>query len=429
VNLDAWLSYIQDLHPRDIELGLARVKKVANQLGLTRPARHIISVAGTNGKGSCVAFLETLLQAHDFRVGAYTSPHIQRFNERICIAGKQCTDAELVDAFSCIEVARQSIPLTFFEFSTLAALQIFEASNLDVVILEVGLGGRLDAVNIVDADIVAITSIALDHTDWLGNNLESIGREKAGILRQQKPVVIGQAEMPGSVLDVAAELSSPIYQFGSEFGCQLQEDKRWTCWVTAGDGTRWQIKNVDEPSLQINYAVSALQILSIMNVSLSSEVVRRAVSQCRLVGRFEWIKSKPNEPRILLDVAHNTAAASLLSQRLLPYLESLQGRVHIVLAIMADKDTQGFLQALDSIVDIWYIAQVDQQRCLPAQQLARSITKLDANNAIFIFDNVSAAFLSACKSASGNDLILVTGSFYTVAEVHQIVSEGCPQPD
>ena len=421
MNLDRWLDYIQALHPKDVELGLSRIAKVAQRLGLSRPATRVVSVAGTNGKGSVVALLSDLLRSHGFRVGTYTSPHLKCFNERICVAGEPCTDVEIVAAFEQIEHARQATPLTYFEYTTLAALQIFAQSQLDFAILEVGLGGRLDAVNLVAADAMVITSIALDHTDWLGDDLEQIGREKAGILRRGKPVVLCQPEVPQSILEIANALSAPVLRYGDQFGCELQATDSWTCWITANDGELWSIEDIKQPSLQVNYAASALEIMALFDIQLSRETVKAAIELCRLPGRFEWRHCARSGASVLLDVAHNPAAASLLRERLTMRHNTGQGKVRIVLAMMADKDIDGFLQALDSIVDIWYIAQVDQERCLAAKELTEKLNLLETGSEALTFANVSDAFESACNAASKDDLILVTGSFYTVAEVHRFL--------
>lgn len=423
LNLDQWLDHIAAIHPREIELGLGRVKKVADSLKLGRPAPKVITVAGTNGKGSCVAYLESLLECAGIKTAAYTSPHLHRFNERIRVGAQDVSDREICEAFSAIEKARGSVSLSYFEYATLAALLIFSQSDVDVALLEVGLGGRLDAVNIIDPDIALITSIALDHQDWLGSDLEVIGFEKAGIMRAGKPSIFADYAMPASISKRASELASPLYVLGQDFGAEPQT-------AVADSGlTRFSWSGVSSmgDALALDYEVQAhihrgslaacIQTLCLLGFELRDIDVVGALARINLPGRFEKRLEPQSQREVILDVAHNPAAASLLNLRLQASTEKqLQtGRVIMVLAVLDDKDIEGIVVSLQSSVDIWYIAQIDDRRGLSIESAMERLNRAFPEQSFREFTSVEEAFEAACSAAEQADRVVVAGSFHTVA--------------
>ena len=423
MNLDSWLDYIQRLHPEEIELGLDRVASVATSMGLDHPTSRVITVGGTNGKGSCVAVLEALLLANGLRVGCYTSPHLHRYNERVRIQGKQVTDAALCDAFQRVESARAEIVLTYFEFGTLAALWLFGQLELDVIVLEVGLGGRLDAVNIIEPDVAVITSIDIDHRDWLGDNRELIGIEKAGIIRAGKPFICAETSPPRSLLNHVETLGVSALQRNKEYGIEQLEDDSWRWWGVDTSNQPLELRGLPTPVLSSRHVATALQTLHTLDIKVSDVSVPPVMKETTLAGRFETLYDRQHDRNVLFDVAHNPAAAELLAARLelLRQRGSIPGRIIAVLAMMADKDTKGFCQALELVVDSWCIAQVDQARSMPASQLVSQMgQRAEAGNPL-VFNSTDLAFQQACINSQPQDLILVTGSFYTVAEIRELI--------
>jgi dihydrofolate synthase/folylpolyglutamate synthase len=429
VKLESWLNYIQSLHPTEIELGLERVAEVAKRLGIDKPKSQVITVAGTNGKGSSVALLEAILIAHGISVGSFTSPHLHRYNERIKINGEEVADEEICQAFERIQTMRQKTPLTYFEFGALAALWVFAQSSPDVIVLEVGLGGRLDAVNIIDADVALITSISIDHTQWLGSNTELIGREKAGIIRAGKPVVCSELDPPLSLLQYADDLDAPVLRYGRDFCFEIQAQEQnprtdklhW--WGADLEGKRLSFTGLPQPLLSEKHAASAIQALQLIDINLNQEKLSEALLRAKLPGRFELLKDQKTGHDVLFDVAHNPAAGANLATN----LEALKkrrkggGKIIAVLAMMADKDTNGFYQALESVVDFWYITQFDDQRSMPAEQLRFKLNSIHGSKNIQIIDNIELAYRQACDLNNPDDLILVTGSFFTVAAVRGMI--------
>lgn len=434
--LTQWLDRIQQLHPQEIDLGLERVQLVADRLGLVRPAPFVITVTGTNGKGSHVATLDALLRHAGLRVGCYTSPHLLHYNERVVVQGAPVDDQALVDAFDRIEAARGDVSLTYFEFGTLAALLVFQSSNLDVAVLEVGMGGRLDAVNIVDADIAIVTNVDLDHQDWLGNTREQIAQEKAGIFRAGKPVVCAENNPPATLIAAAEALGCPLYLPQRDYHWQLGADGHWS-WQGQGLSepgavpVELKLQSLPIPGLAVGNVASALQaaLLSglLPQVFANRDQWLRSVAGVlqglELAGRQQWLPAKPGKARVMVDVAHNPHAALALAQRLQREKEKAAGPVsiHAVVAMMADKDHAGFYHALEKQVDFWYIAHFDLARCLPANELAQQWQALSADSPeavahIDVFDDVAHAFAVACKQAGADDIVVVCGSFITVAD-------------
>lgn len=423
LNLDQWLDYISAIHPREIELGLSRIKTVADSLQLARPATKVITIAGTNGKGSCVAYLEALLESSGFRTAAYTSPHLHRFNERIRLRAKDVCDADICSAFAAIEKARGSISLSYFEYATLAALLIFSQANVDFALLEVGLGGRLDAVNMVDPDLALITSIALDHQDWLGSDLEIIGFEKAGIMRSGVPTIFADYAMPASIQKRATEIASPLYVLGQEFkiGLEAALAERQTTVLNWSGATKLgkalSVQCEVQPHIHPGSLAACMQALSLLEIELADIEFTRALAKVNLPGRFEKRFEPHSQREIIVDVAHNPAAASLLDRRLqdLRKNNSKTGNLIMVMAILDDKDIEGIVVSLQSSVDIWYIAQIDDHRGLPVEKALERLNSAFPKMDFQRFASVEEAFKFACLGAEKADQIVVAGSFHTVA--------------
>lgn len=405
--LMAWLYYLERLHAKPIDLSLDRVRYVATGLGLLQPAPRIIIVGGTNGKGTTCRLLETIFLATGMRVGVYSSPHLLRYTERVRIQGQELPEAAHSVAMAVIESGCRKQSLSYFEFGTLAAFQLFKQSTLDVVILEVGLGGRLDATNIVDADIAVITTIALDHTHWLGPDRISIAREKAGIFRYGKPAVIGEPDWPTTLDIAAADSGSELYAY----------DRDWW-WQADGDQWRWwdrecELTELPLPSIPMDNAATALATVRRLPFTVPETAIRQGLCDASLPGRFQCIGKSP---LIILDVAHNPHAASYLMCRLaaLPYT----GKVRAVVGMLADKDIAGTLSCLRDRVQVWYCASLDEPRAASAAQLA---AYLDNNSKQF--DDVDSAWHQAIADATPEDCVLVFGSFHTVALVMALIEE------
>jgi len=398
--LATWLHYLENLHSTAIELGLSRVRKVAAAMDVLKPAPTVFTVAGTNGKGTTCRVLETALIAAGFRVGVYSSPHLVRYTERVRIQGEELPQACHTASFATIEAAREDTSLTYFEFGTLSALLLFKQQQVDVVILEVGLGGRLDATNIVDADVAIITSIALDHTDWLGPDRESIGREKAGVFRGGKPAIVGEPDMPQSIADVAAEKGANLLRRGVDWDYQLA-GSHWTFRDTDGELSELPLPLVPQPN-----AATALAALRASQLEVSEEALRIALEQAALPGRFQIVSESP---RVILDVAHNPHAANYLAGRLATLPR--QGRVLAVIGMLHDKDIAGTLDCLAPVVDSWYCAPLEGPRGASAEQLLQHLGQGHQ------FGHVIEAWHAALAEAVAEDTILVCGSFHTVAHV------------
>ena len=400
--LATWLYYLEHLHTQTIELGLDRIRCVAQRLDLLKPAPFVFTVAGTNGKGTTCRTLETLLMAAGYRVGVYSSPHLVRYTERVRVQGEELDAALHTASFAKIEAGRGDVSLTYFEFGTLSALNLFQQAQLDVAILEVGLGGRLDATNIVDADVAVVTSIALDHTDWLGPDRESIGREKAGVFRGGKPAVVGEPDMPASIAAVAAEKGALLLRRDRDWRYS-QQPKSWTYRDAQGE-----LNDLPLPQVPLPNAATALAALRASGLKVSEAIIRNTLPLAILPGRFQTVSESP---RVILDVAHNPHAASYLASRLAQLPKS--GRVHAVVGMLHDKDIAGTLAALAPQIDRWYCAPLDGPRGATADELMAHLP-CDAATA---FADVESAWQAARGQAGTQDIVLVCGSFHTVAQV------------
>jgi dihydrofolate synthase/folylpolyglutamate synthase len=412
--LAGWLAHHEQLHPQAIELGLERVREVALRLGLLPTSAVTLTVAGTNGKGSSVSLAAEIYRQAGYRTGRYLSPHLLRYNERIAIDGVEVSDPALCSAFDAIETARDEISLTYFEAGTLAALWLFREARVDVQVLEVGLGGRLDAVNIVDADCALITPIGLDHTDWLGPDRESIGREKAGILRAARPAVCADPQPPQSLISRAAELGAKLIRSGVDYRFEPN-----------GTGWDWQLDrrhytDLALPALagpvQIGNAAGVLAAVEQLQTALpvSGAAIRRALPAFRLRGRFE------QSGDVILDVAHNVESAQVLADNL--RATPIKGNTRLVLAMFADKPVEAVCRVLAPVIDEAYIAPLPPPRGLDAGLLAAAARSAGLRRAQTV-DSVATAMSAARSHTDAGDRIVVCGSFLTVAAAASLLDE------
>ncbi len=447
-----WLTHLESLHPKTIALGLERVAQVKQRLNLD-PDFPIIIVGGTNGKGSVCAMLEAILHAAGYKVGCYTSPHLLDYNERVRIAKQQASDAELCASFEQIEQVRGDIALTYFEFGTLAAMQCFIAHKIDLAILEVGLGGRLDAVNVFDADVSVVTSVDIDHVDYLGDTREKIAFEKAGIFRQGRVAICADSDVPQALRKHAEDVGADLWCIGSEFGFQLPSPAGGRGAGGEGGSDDVHVINVGQslslalslqrereqllgqwnfyskvssrsalpfPALrgafQLSNASAVLAALEALKdtIPVSMEAVRRGLSEVELTGRFQFI---PGQPQLILDVAHNPHAARSLANNLshLP-----PAKTYAVFAMLKDKDMVGVVAALGEQVDVWLVAGIDAARGATAQELASVLINAQLHSEVVVCSSIENALDEASKRAGENDRIAAFGSFYTVAEVMRI---------
>jgi dihydrofolate synthase/folylpolyglutamate synthase len=409
-SLAAWLDWQAGLNPQAIDLGLERVERVWNALGRPAADAAVITVAGTNGKGSSVAFAEAILEAAGYRTGCYTSPHLQHYNERIRLGQTPVDDRQLCGVFDRIDRARGDVPLTYFEFGTLAALCLFAESDLDVVVLEVGLGGRLDAVNLVDPDVALITSIGLDHQDWLGADLEAIGAEKAGVMRRARPAVFSGRSMPRSIRSHAQQIGAGLSVAGEDYRVVRRPDG-WD--LLSGDRVR---RALPQPAMrgvvQIDNAAGVLVALDCLSgrLPIDQRAVRAGLLSARLPGRFDV---RPGSPTWVLDVAHNPQAATVLDALLADYF--VRGRRIAVCGMLQDKDAAGVAQALCRRFDEWYLVDLsDQPRGMTSMQMAERVRPILGDTALTVAAGVDDTLAEVAAAARPDDLVVVFGSFLTV---------------
>ncbi len=408
-SLPAWLAWQETLHPQKIDLGLARVAAVARRMGLLQPDYGVITVAGTNGKGSSVALLAAILSAAGYRTGCYTSPHLLRYNERISIAGQIASDSALCSAFDCVDQARGQETLSYFEFGTLAALHLFAVADLDIALLEVGMGGRLDAVNIINPDAALVTAIDIDHSDWLGSDRETIGREKAGIFRAGRPAICADPTPPASLEKTAAGLGASWFTLGRQFS-----------YNASGTGWNWQgpdssYRQLPPPALagaqQYDNAAGVLMTLESLRerFPVSRQSIDAGLRSVNLAGRFQTLRGKVD---VILDVAHNPASGRCLAQMLEESPAS--GSTWLVIGMLKDKDVAAFMESLAHTVDHWCLVSLDLDRGLSAAEL-RKMLPFAADDA-HEFPSVAAACRYAREQAATGDRVVVSGSFITVAQ-------------
>jgi dihydrofolate synthase/folylpolyglutamate synthase len=416
-----WLEFIGRQHPDAVALGLDRVQAVMARLG-ARPAGPVITVAGTNGKGSVCATLESVLRCSGRRVGLYTSPHLLRYNERVRIGGAEAGDRQLCESFAAVEKAREGTPLTYFEIGTLGAFWLFAREQLDALVLEVGLGGRLDAVNVLDADCAVLTSVALDHVELLGGTREAIGVEKAGIFRAGRPAVIADPQPPASVLQHAERIGARALLLGRDFGYRAQA-AQWDYWGPAGSRASLAHPALRGP-VQLRNAAAALAALDALREQLpvAMQDVRRGLAEVELAGRFQVL---PGRPQVILDVAHNAEAARTLAANLSGgYAEETIA----VLGMLRDKDIAAVARELAPRVTRWHLAGLTGPRGASAADLDRVFAAAGIAAPRVPHETVAAAFAAARSEAGENDKIVAFGSFLTVAEVMQALAAGRSGP-
>lgn len=436
MTLSQWLYRIEQLHPKSIDMGLERIGEVAFRLGIGRPARRVITVAGTNGKGSTVAFIEAIGRAAGWSVGAYTSPHLLVYNERIRIDGFDVGDEAIVAAFEAIDAARGDTPLTYFEYGTLAALWLFERAGLDLAILEVGLGGRLDATNLVDPDVAVVTTVDVDHEDYLGEGRESIGHEKVGIARAWKPLVLGDDDPPSSVLRHAYAIGAKTLRIGCDFfvdvaggnGLDTEEPDaarpgRW-CWREVGHRIELPFPAM-AGHVQLRNAAVAIAALRALDKSPSDRAVVRGIETARIRGRLQRFDRAGVE--VVVDVGHNPQAAHALADWL--RATPVAGTTHAVYAALIDKDVAGVVAALAPAINHWHLAGLPMQAprgtgvAVFAERLEGTAAAGGQRHA-----TVGQALAAALATAVHGDRVLVVGSFHTAAKALALLEASTPLP-
>lgn len=401
-SLATWLDYLLSIHPKNIEMGLDRVQLVFDKLNLDLTGSTIVSVAGTNGKGTTCALIEHAVLAAGKSVAVYSSPHLINYQERVRINHKQLSASAHCNAFLRIEEARGDVLLTFFEFATLAALYLISKHTCEIVLLEVGLGGRLDAVNIVDPDLAVITSIGIDHQEFLGDTRELIAIEKAGIFRKGIPAVIGEIDPPDTLIEQAKNINVSSYWQGKDFNFVLKNGS----WNWSGKDK--QLSNLPLPLIPLQNVSTALQVIELLRLPLSSLALRKVIENTSLPGRYQKIQT---DPTVILDVAHNPQAAN----NLVTYLNSLEfENLHLVVAMLADKDIKATLEPFIAQNAQWYMASLDNPRGADSELLKSVLNK---NETVLEFESVEKAYNQALSVADKKDLVVVFGSFFTVANV------------
>ena len=409
--LEEWIDWQCKLHPTNMDFNLSRVIEVAKKLKIDQPIPKVITVAGTNGKGSTVSILESILYESDYKVGSYTSPHLLNFNERIKIDKVPVNTNSICDAFESIEETRGNITLTYFEFSTLAALIIFSKSNLDVIILEVGLGGRLDAVNIINPDISIITNIGLDHTDILGDDIEQIAYEKAGVMRKNKSTVIGYKNVHNSILAEGENINSKISKIDEHYHAEVRDDDSWV--FKNSDGIKINCENPGiKGDIQIKNAAAAIQAIHLCDdLELNEKKVLIGLKNAKIIGRFQIFEAKPT---VILDVAHNPQSIDILKDNLKKYFPNK--KFHAVFGVLKDKDVDEILIKLKGVFDSWHISESTNERALRITELKdKKFFTLEKPS---IYGNINKAFDGAIENIKKEDeIIVVFGSSYTVAPI------------
>lgn len=416
-SLDTWLDYWSHVHVTGIDLGLERVIPVAEKLGVINPEAKVLTVAGTNGKGSTTTTLAAILNAQGFKVGLYQSPHVYRFNERVKLRGVEVEDQLLIDAFVEVDRARREcdLSLSFFEATTLAAFVIFKNELCDVWVLEVGLGGRLDVVNVVNPDVAVITNIGLDHTDWLGDTIEKIAFEKAGIIRPNIPVIFGgQQDIPQAILDKAAECNAPLYAINRDYFYEAFEDGK--TWAFASSGTTLKLPT---GSLALDNISTAVAAILLSGLEVNQTAIAEGIQAAKLPGRFE-VREIQNKT-VIFDAGHNPHGVEFLLKQLRNYLNynKKYKEVICVFSMLADKDINSVVKLLKDTVHLWKIAPLSVPRAAEVTLLTDALQ----GELIEQFDNVKLAFKSALDETENNQLILVCGSFHTLEAVWEYLEE------
>lgn len=404
-SLDDWLFYLESVHPANIAMGLECVADVANNIGLLNIPSKIILIGGTNGKGTTARCLESLLLAQGYSVGTYASPHLIRYNERVRINGQELDDQYHVDAFNMLEQGRGSTPLTYFEYGTLGALAIFKRFEVDYVLLEVGLGGRFDATNIVTPYASVITTIDLDHKEYLGDTRELVAYDKAGIFRKDTPAIIGDLIIPHTMIDYGNEISANMTLSGTHFIFK-EHDKTFN----------WQFEKhnltLNKPAIPAQNAATALTVLSVLNLLPNVDVIKNCLANLVVEGRFEQLST---EPLVFTDVAHNPESARYLANKLLSYKDK-GFKVHALAAMLADKDKAAVLKELAHLVDDWFLASLGGPRGDSANNLKEALQSVSTHDKVQSFESVERALSVILPKQQDNVILIVFGSFFTVAD-------------
>jgi dihydrofolate synthase/folylpolyglutamate synthase len=410
--LSDWLAWIETLHPRTIELGLERVHAVLDNMGLRHPAYAAIAITGTNGKGSTTVMCESILRRAGYQVGAYTSPHLIAYNERVRLDGRAVTDAQLCGAFERIEAARGAVPLTYFEFGTLAAFDIFRDAGIDIAVLEVGMGGRLDAVNAIDADVSIVTAVDIDHVAWLGHTREAIGREKAGIFRRGRAAICGDPNPPAVIAAEAQRIGAKLLQLGRDFHLERgAADWTWRCGEHLRAGLPYPALRGDYQLFNAAAALTALDALA-GRFPVTQADVREGLLSAVIPGRFQVL---PGRPVRVLDVAHNAQAARSLATTLKQ--QALPGRTLAVVGMLRDKDIAAVVGELGGVADRWYAATLHTARGATAAQLIDALRAAGVHAPATGFDDVRQAYAAAMREAGEADRVVIFGSFHTVGDI------------
>ncbi len=415
--LTTWLDYWGHVHVTGIDLGLERVIPVAEKLGVMQPEAKVFTIAGTNGKGSTTTTLAAILNAQGYKVGLYQSPHIYRFNERVKLAGVEADDQSLVDAFVQVDQARREcgLSLSFFEATTLAAFLIFKQQQCDVWVLEVGLGGRLDVVNVIDPDVAVITNIGLDHVDWLGDTVEKIAFEKAGIIRPNIPVVFaGQQQLPQAIQDKVAETKAQLYTLNQDYFYQLDEDGQTWSFASSGSTLKLPVG-----LLALDNISTAVAAVLVSRVEVSQHAIATGIQQARLQGRFEIRKIQ--DKTVIFDAGHNAHGVEFLLKQLRKFLKYNKQYTEVVavFSMLADKDIPSVTDLLKTTVKDWFIANLDVPRAAPVQQIQDALQGQQVHE----FGSIQQAFETVLKQGNNNQLILVCGSFHTLEAVWEYLEE------
>jgi len=441
-NLNEWLYYLETLHNTEIDLGLSRIGQVAKRLNINFDFARVITVAGTNGKGTTCAFLENALLEEHFdeqalTVAVYSSPHIERFNERLRINKADVDDPYFINAFEQIELARAEISLSYYEFTTLAAFIILMVIKPNIIILEVGLGGRLDATNIIDADVAVVTTIDLDHQSFLGNDRETIGFEKAGVFRANQHIIIGDTQTPNSVIKYAEEVNNSVAKTLSKEAIKKIKVREqdftviqqgigenlglWQWQYIGGNDETICLKGLISTHIPRDNVATALMVLTQLGITLTTDKINTLIAKTKVAGRTElFINNEVEDCDVMLDVGHNPHAGRYLAKNLAQLKQQNKyQRVIAVVAMLVDKDIKNTLQPLHDVVDDWYIAQLTVARAASVEVMTAELTSF--TNSINCFDNITQAFKIANEKAQSTDLILVFGSFYTVAEIRRLL--------
>jgi len=409
-NLNEWLAYIEKLHPTEIELGLTRISKVANKLDLINFPAKVITVGGTNGKGTTCAFLEQILTQAGYKVGVYSSPHIQRYTERLRINHQELSDEQHCRAFEIVESSREDVSLSFFEYVTLSCLQLLKEQQCDFIILEVGLGGRLDATNIVESDISVITTIAIDHVDWLGDNREIIGFEKAGIFRPGHPAICGELNPPHSIQAHAQDIGADISFAGKDFITDIGE----YTWTWTGNK---KIENLPKTLMPLQNASTALAVIEALEIDLDDALIRDALKQAKLAGRLQKL-SLPTNIETYVDVAHNPQSAQYLAKQIkqIKATKSAQTKVYAIVGMLEDKDITGSFEEVNSLIDDCSLITLECYRGASASTvLSRYNESTNKHALVSCYDNIDLAYQRVIREANEQDMIVIFGSFHTVS--------------